>query len=66
MIFRFFLPLFFEKNEKGQISKIFRKTKNAAMYSPESFYVMTPIHYAAASGNSDALRILAPLTTNPN
>ena len=31
-----------------------------------SYYGMTPIHYAAASGNSDALRILAPLTTNPN
>ena len=32
VIFRFFRPLFFEKNDKGQISKNFRKTKNAAMY----------------------------------
>ena len=40
-------------------------TKDVNSICPESFYVMTPIHYAAASRNSDALRILAPLTTNP-
>lgn len=42
------------------------RTSIVYVLPPESFYVMTPIHYAAASGNSDALRILAPLTTNPN